>query len=58
MDATKEKKLISCWICAKDHYAKNYPLKQNLNTLEKVDNPSSGGLQVFIIVMEGGSIES
>jgi hypothetical protein len=26
---TKEKKLISCWICAKEHYAKNCPLKQS-----------------------------
>ena len=32
-DTTKEKNLISCWICAKEHYAKNCPLKQKLNAL-------------------------
>ena len=44
IDTSKEKKSISCWICAKEHYAKNCPLKQKLNALEKVDNPSVGVL--------------
>jgi hypothetical protein len=26
-DASKEKNPISCWICAKEHLAKNFPLK-------------------------------
>jgi hypothetical protein len=30
MDTMKEKNLISCWICAKEHYAKNCPLKKDL----------------------------
>jgi hypothetical protein len=50
--------LISCWICAKEHYAKNCPLKQKLNALEKEDNPYVGVLQVLNIVMEGESMES
>jgi hypothetical protein len=54
----KEKKLISCWICAKEHYVKNCPLKQKLNALEKEDNPYVGVLQVLNIVMEGESMES
>jgi hypothetical protein len=33
MEGTEEKKAILCWICAKEHYAKNYPLKQKLNAL-------------------------
>jgi hypothetical protein len=57
-DATKEKKLISCWICAKEHYVKNCPLKQKLNALEKEDNPYVGVLQVLNVVMEGESMES
>ena len=58
MDATKEKKPISCWICAKEHYVKNCPLKQKLNALEKGDNPYVGVLQVLNIVMEGESTKS
>jgi hypothetical protein len=58
MEASKEKKLISCWICAKEHYEKNCPLKQNLNALEKEDNPYFGVLQVLNVVMEGGSTKS
>jgi len=42
IDAMKEKKLIFYWTCAKEHYAKNCPLKQKLNALEKVGNPSVG----------------
>lgn len=58
-DATKEKRSISCWICAKEHYAKNYPLKHKLNDLEKtIENPSIGVLQVLNVVMEGESMES
>jgi hypothetical protein len=50
---------FSCsWICAKEHYAKNYPLKQKLNALEKEKNPYVGVLNVLNIVMEGESIES
>jgi hypothetical protein len=40
----KEKKSISFWICAKEHYAKNFTLKQNLNDLEKEYNPFVGVL--------------
>jgi hypothetical protein len=25
MDVVKEKKYISCWLCAKEHYVNNYP---------------------------------
>ena len=41
IDTTKEKKPISCWICAKEHYAKNFLLKQKLNDLEKEEKPSA-----------------
>jgi len=50
MDTTKEKKSISCWICAKEHYAKNCPLK-------KANTPSVGVLQGLNVVMEGESME-
>jgi hypothetical protein len=36
MDATKEKRMILCWICSKENYARNFPLKKKLNSLEKV----------------------
>jgi hypothetical protein len=57
-NATKEKKLISCWICAKEHYVKNCPLKQKSNALEKANNPHVGVLRVLNVVIEGGSTES
>jgi hypothetical protein len=50
--------LILCWICAKERYVKNCPLKQKLNALEKADNPSIGVWQVLNTVMEGESTES
>jgi hypothetical protein len=58
MDVVKEKNLISCWVCAKEHYAKNFPLKLKLNAFEKEDNPFVGVLQVLNVVMEGESTES
>jgi hypothetical protein len=48
----RRKKWVSCWICVKEHYAKNCLLKQKLNALEKVDNPSMGVLQVLGVVAE------
>jgi hypothetical protein len=57
MDIGKENKLISCWICAKEHYVKNCPLKQKLNALEKTYNPLVGFFQVSNVVMEGESME-
>jgi hypothetical protein len=34
-ETQKEKKPVSCWICAKEHYAKNCPLRQQkVNALE------------------------
>jgi len=57
-NTVKENKLISCWICAKEHYAKNCPVKHKLNALEKEDNPSFGVLQALNVVMEGESMES
>jgi len=44
MDKPKEKKSILYWIYAKEHYAKNFPLKKILNALEKVENPYVGVL--------------
>jgi hypothetical protein len=47
----KEKKPVSCWICTKEHYAKNCPLrKQKVNALEKEENPSISVLQVLGVV--------
>jgi hypothetical protein len=54
----KEKKPISCWICAKEHYENNCPLKQKLNALEKENNPSVGVLEVLNVIMEGESMKS
>ena len=47
IDLQKEKNMISCWICAKDNYVENCPLKKKLKSLEKVENPSVGVLQVL-----------
>jgi hypothetical protein len=45
VDTPKEKgKHASCWICAKEHYAKNCPLRNKLSTMEQVDKPSIGVL--------------
>jgi hypothetical protein len=57
MDVEKEKKSILCWICAKENYAKNCPLKHKLNALDKVYNPYVGVLQVLNAFMEGESTE-
>jgi len=51
----KEKKSILCWICANEHYVKNFPSKYKSNSLEKEDDPFVGVLQVLNIIMEGES---
>jgi hypothetical protein len=57
-DTTKENKPISCWICAKEHYVKNCPLKQKLNVLEKEKNPYVGVLHILNAIIEGESTEN
>lgn len=55
----KEKsKTLSCWICVKDHYAKNFPLKHKLAFVEKACSPSMELLQVVGTSLEGKSMVS
>ena len=41
-DASKDKKSISCWICEREHYLKDFPLKQKLSTFEQIKKPIVG----------------
>jgi len=60
-DAPKEKKVVCCSICRKDHYTKNFPLKQpNLNAMKATKTVAAtrlfvGVLQVINAVAEVGS---
>jgi hypothetical protein len=51
-ETQKEKKPVSCWICVKENYAKNCPLKKKVNALEQEENPSVSVLQVLGVVVE------
>jgi hypothetical protein len=51
---TDKGKHVLCWICAKDNYAKNYPLKQKLSAIDQVDKLSVGLFQVLGVVFEEG----
>jgi hypothetical protein len=58
-DTPKEKgNPIPCWICEKDHYVKNYPMKKKLSIVEQEEKPCVGVLQVLGVVLEEKSTRS
>jgi hypothetical protein len=57
INAPKEKrKLVSCWIYAKEHYVNNCPLKKTLATMEQEDKSYMRVFQDFIGCCFGGII--
>jgi len=51
-DGKKEKKSVSCYICAKDHYARDCPLRPQKVAAVEQAGPSVGVMQVLSAVLE------